>query len=170
MLHCKTLPTIHVRSLSFQTDCSINHWTWTYIIGSITSLKGLALRFGSDTDSEANLLNWTWTPEQRNLSWLWKQMKKLTGTECSSWILDIWLLSEPQTVHTKQRERVRLNCQGKKKKKSEIRTGRWECRLMSDLQSATPPPVWIAFLMARPFNPSDCNCQHVKSALCVDRF
>jgi len=40
-------------------------------------------------------------------------MKKFTGNECSSWILDTWLLLEPQTVHTKW------------KKKSEIRTGRW---------------------------------------------
>lgn len=72
------------------------------------------------------------------------------------------------THKTKGKSQTKLS--RKKKKKSEIRTGRWECRLMSDLQSATPPPVWIAFLMARPFNPSDCNCQHVKSALCVDRF
>lgn len=100
-------PIIHVRSLSFHTDSTINHQTRTYIIGNITCLKGLA-------EKQTHFLNWTWTPEQPNLSWLWKQIKKFTGVERSSWILDIWLLSEPQTVHTKQRERIRLNCPGKK--------------------------------------------------------
>lgn len=54
-------PIIQVRILSFHTDSTINHQTRTYIRGGITSLKGLALRFGWDTGSFAQLHLNTWT-------------------------------------------------------------------------------------------------------------
>lgn len=163
-----TRPIIPIRSPSFHTDSATNHQTRTYTTGGVTSLKGLALSLAW-TGSQAPLHNWTWTPEQTMLTRMWKQMKTIPGMKCSSWILNTGILAQPQTVHTKQRGRSQAKLPRERKKPLKLKLGDGR-RLMPDLHNASPSPVWKAFLMAPPFNPSDCNCWHVKSATCANHF
>lgn len=158
-------PIIAIRSPSFHTDSATNHQTQTHP----SSLKGLALNLAW-MGSEAPLHNRTWTPEQSTLTRLWKQIKQPQEWDVlpGFWTLGFY---HNLSLYTQNKGgKVRLNCPGKRKKtalKLELGDGG---RLMPDLHNASPPPVWRAFLMAHPFNPSDCNCQHVKSATCANHF
>lgn len=133
-------PMIQVRSLSFPIDSNINHWTRTHIIACATSLKGLAWRFGSA--SEAHLLNLPWTPEQHNLSYLRKQMRKSTNWAL---FLDFGRLAFIRSSDCAHRPNGKSQNKFAWKKKVKFELGEVG-RLISDLHCATPPPVWTAFV------------------------
>lgn len=137
-------PMIQVRSLSFPIGSNINQWTRTHIIARATSLKGLAWRFGSA--SEAHLLNLPWTPEQHNLSYLWKQMKKSMNWAL---FLDFGHLAFIRSSDCAHRPKGKNQNQFSRKKKSlkfergrGVGVGEGWC-----LTCTMPPlPLWIAFV------------------------